>query len=46
MLSIQNLTKTYRGNKKAVDNLSIDIEQGNLLSLSEQAAVVKQPLYV
>ncbi|MBD8035779.1 ABC transporter ATP-binding protein [Solibacillus sp. A46] len=31
MLSIQNLTKTYRGNKKAVDNLSIDIEQGEFI---------------
>lgn len=32
MLSIQNLTKTYRGGKKAVDNLSIDIEKGEFIA--------------
>ncbi|KYG91148.1 glycine/betaine ABC transporter ATP-binding protein [[Bacillus] sp. KCTC 13219] len=32
MLSIQNLTKTYRGGKKAVDNLTIDIEKGEFIA--------------
>ncbi|OCS85151.1 ABC transporter ATP-binding protein [Caryophanon tenue] len=32
MLSIQNLTKTYRGGKNAVDNISLDIEQGEFIA--------------
>ncbi|WP_342471707.1 ABC transporter ATP-binding protein [Metasolibacillus sp. FSL H7-0170] len=32
MLSIQNLTKTYRGGKKAVDNLTINIEKGEFIA--------------
>ena len=30
MLKIENLTKTY-GQKKAVDNLSLEIENGHIL---------------
>lgn len=32
MLSIENLTKTYRGGKKAVDNLSLTIEKGEFIA--------------
>lgn len=32
MLSIKNLTKIYSGNKKAVDNLSLDIESGEFIA--------------
>ena len=41
-LSIKNLTKIYSGNKKAVDNISLNIEAENLLHLLEQVVVVKQ----
>lgn len=30
MLKIMNLTKTYKGGKKAVDNLSLEIERGDI----------------
>ena len=30
MLSIKNLSKTYKGGKKAVDNLSLDIKAGDI----------------
>ncbi len=30
MLSIQNLTKTYKGGKKAVSNLSLEVEAGDI----------------
>lgn len=30
MLSIKNFTKTYKGGKKAVDNISIDVEAGDI----------------
>ncbi|MEG1743893.1 MAG: ABC transporter ATP-binding protein, partial [Clostridia bacterium] len=30
MLSIKNLSKAYGGTKKAVDNLSIDVENGDI----------------
>ena len=32
MLSIKNLTKIYSGNKKAVDNLTLDIESGEFIA--------------
>lgn len=32
MLRIQNLTKIYPGGKKAVDNLSLDIEEGSFVA--------------
>ena len=32
MLSIKNLTKIYSGNKKAVDNISLDIESGEFIA--------------
>ena len=32
MLSIKNLTKIYSGNKKAVDNISLDIESGEFVA--------------
>ena len=30
MLSIQNFSKSYKSNKKAVDNLSLEVEQGDI----------------
>ena len=30
MLSIKNLTKTYKGGKKAVSNLNIEVESGDI----------------
>ncbi len=30
MLTIQNLTKTYKGGKRAVDNLSLNVEAGDI----------------
>ena len=30
MLSIKNVSKTYKGGKKAVDNLSLDIKVGDI----------------
>ena len=30
MLSIKNLSKTYGGTKKAVDNLSLEVESGDI----------------
>ncbi|WP_297633177.1 ABC transporter ATP-binding protein [uncultured Clostridium sp.] len=30
MLSIKNFSKTYKGNKKAVDNLSLEIKKGDI----------------
>lgn len=32
MLSIKNLTKIYSGNKKAVDNISLDIQSGEFIA--------------
>lgn len=32
MLSIKNLSKVYAGNKKAVDNMTIDIQQGEFVA--------------
>ncbi|MCG2381521.1 betaine/proline/choline family ABC transporter ATP-binding protein [Staphylococcus epidermidis] len=32
MLSIKNLSKVYAGGKKAVDNMTIDIESGNFIA--------------
>ena len=32
MLSIKNLSKIYSGNKKAVDNMSIDIQSGEFVA--------------
>ncbi|EHJ08167.1 betaine/proline/choline family ABC transporter ATP-binding protein [Staphylococcus simiae] len=32
MLTIKNLTKIYAGNKKAVDNISLDIESGEFVA--------------
>lgn len=46
MLSIKNLSKVYPGGKKAVDDISLDIQSGNLLHLLVQVVVVKQLLYV
>ena len=31
-LSIKNLTKIYSGNKKAVDNISLNIEAGEFVA--------------
>lgn len=33
ILEIKNFSKTYKGNKKAVDNLSITVEAGDILWL-------------
>ncbi len=44
MLSIKHLTKIYSGNKKAVDDISLDIQSGNLSHLLEPVEVVKQLL--
>ena len=41
-LSIKNLTKIYSGNKKAVDNISLNIEAGEFVAFIEQVVVVKQ----
>ena len=30
ILEIKNFSKTYKGNKKAVDNLSITVEAGDI----------------
>ena len=32
MLSIKNLSKVYAGGKKAVDNMTIDIESGDFIA--------------
>lgn len=32
MLSIKNLSKVYAGSKKAVDNMTIDIQQGEFVA--------------
>ena len=32
MLSIKNLSKVYSGGKKAVDNISLDIEAGEFIA--------------
>ena len=32
MLKIENLTKIYGGGKKAVDNISLDIESGEFIA--------------
>ncbi|RZH99886.1 ATP-binding cassette domain-containing protein, partial [Staphylococcus condimenti] len=32
MLSIKNLTKIYSGNKKAVDDVSIDVQSGEFVA--------------
>lgn len=44
MLSIKHLTKIYSGNKKAVDDISLDIQSGNLSHLLGPVEVVKQLL--
>lgn len=44
MLSIKHLTKIYSGNKKAVDDISLDIQSGNLSHLLEPVEVEKQLL--
>lgn len=36
MIEIKNLTKTYKGGKKAVDNLSLSIESGDLYAFIGQ----------
>ena len=41
MLKIENLTKTY-GQKKAVDNLSLHIESGNIYGFIGHNGQVKQ----
>ena len=41
MLKIENLTKTY-GHKKAVDDLSLHIESGNIMVLLDIMELVKQ----
>ena len=33
MLSIKNLSKVYAGKKRAVDNMNIDIEEGDFVAL-------------
>ena len=32
MLEIKNLTKTYKGGKRAVDNLSLTVEKGDIFA--------------
>ena len=44
MLSIKNLSKVYAGGKKAVDNMTIDIESGDFIALNLQRE--KLPLTV
>ncbi len=44
MLSIKHLTKIYSGNKKAVDDISLDIQSGNLSHLLEPVEVAKRLL--
>ena len=41
MLKIENLTKTY-GQKKAVDNLSLEIENGHIYGLLDIMELVKR----
>ena len=41
MLKIENLTKTY-GQKKAVDNLSLEIENGHIMVLLDIMELVKR----
>ncbi len=44
MLSIKHLTKIYSGNKKAVDDISLDIQSGGIYRIYEPVEVVKQLL--
>lgn len=42
MLSIKHLTKTYRGGKTAVSDLSLEVESGDIYGLSAITAPVKR----
>lgn len=47
MLSIKNLSKVYPGGKKAVDDISLDIQSGEFVAfIGTRVVVVKQLLYV
>ena len=39
MLEIRNLTKTYKGGKRAVDNLSLQVEGGDTGELTGGASL-------
>ena len=44
MIEVRNLTKKY-GNTKVVDNVSLDIEKGKMISLLDQMVQEKVQYY-